>query len=149
MEISMLKDGKQPIHPQPTFFIEAQTLLARSEDCLSHLHLIHNDEEAIQCLLGSLSNLAQTAADHGVAPLCEFSRHVHKLLHQAQRSIDLNERLLEVIKGCLTLMAWQLELIDPHDGQLHMDDSEQALLIAALAEHVGEHGALPMPHASH
>lgn len=66
-----------------------------------------------------------------------------------QRSIDLNERLLEVIKGCLTLMAWQLELIDPHDGQLHMDDSEQALLIAALAEHVGEHGALPMPHASH
>jgi len=38
----------------PEFLVEAETLLAKSEECLSHLQLISNDKDAIDCMLSSL-----------------------------------------------------------------------------------------------
>ncbi|AZC27754.1 hypothetical protein C4K39_6122 [Pseudomonas sessilinigenes] len=149
MDISMLKDGHECATPLPEFLLEAQTLLAKSEDCLSHLHLIRNDEEAISCLLVSLQRLAQCAARHAISPLHEFSVHIHGLLKRPQHPLDLNDQVLESLKSCLTLMAWQLELIDPNDGQLNMDDSEQVMLIEELADQVSQNCTCTLPTCRH
>jgi hypothetical protein len=149
MEISMLKDGHECATPLPEFLLEAQALLARSEDCLSHLHLIRNDEEAINCLLASLLSLAQAAARHAVSPLAEFSLHIHGVLKRTPHPLDLNDPILDALKSCLTLMAWQLELIDPRNGQLNLDDSEQVMLIEELTEQVGQNCNCTYPSCSH
>ncbi|MBC2658727.1 hypothetical protein H7A76_25080 [Pseudomonas sp. MSSRFD41] len=145
----MLKDGHECTTPLPEFLLEAQTLLAKSEDCLSHLHLIRNDEEAINCLLVTLQRLAQCAAHHAISPLSEFSQHIHGLLKRPQHPLDLNDQILEALKSCLTLMAWQLELIDPRDGQLNMDDSEQLMLIEELADQVSQNCTCSHPSCRH
>ena len=102
MEISMLKDGHECAPPLPEFLLEAQALLAKSEDCLSHLHLIRNDEEAINCLLASLLCLAQTAARHSISPLAEFALHIHGVLKRTAHPVDLNDPILDALKSCLT-----------------------------------------------
>ncbi|MFK3793193.1 MULTISPECIES: hypothetical protein [Pseudomonas] len=145
----MLKDGHECTTPLPEFLLEAQTLLAKSEDCLSHLHLIRNDEEAISCLLVTLQRLAQCAARHAISPLSEFSLHIHGLLKRPEHPLDLNDQILAALKSCLTLMAWQLELIDPRDGQLNMDDSEQVMLIEELADKVSQNCTCSHPSCSH
>jgi hypothetical protein len=45
----------------PEFLVEAETLLAKSEECLSHLQLISNDKDAIDCMLSTLLKLANKA----------------------------------------------------------------------------------------
>ena len=42
----------------PEFLLEAEKLLRKSEECLSHLHLIRNDSDAIDCMKFSLTALA-------------------------------------------------------------------------------------------
>lgn len=144
----MLKDGHECATPLPEFLLEAHALLAKSEDCLSHLLLIRNDEEAINCLLASLQSLASAAACHAVSPLAEFSRHIHGVLQQTPRPLDLNDPILNALKSCLTLMAWQLELIDPNNGQLNLDDSEQLMLIEELTDQVGQNCRCAHPSCS-
>jgi hypothetical protein len=51
--------------------------------------------------------------------------------------MDLHDQALSALKDCLTLIAWQLELIDQKTGQLSLDDSEQTSLIEAFAFQVG------------
>lgn len=46
-------------------------------------------------------------------------------------------------------MAWQLELIDPNDGQLNMDDSEQVMLIEELADQVSQNCTCTLPTCRH
>jgi hypothetical protein len=50
----------------------------------------------------------------------------------------LHDEALSALKDCLTLVAWQLELIDQTTGQLSLDDSEQVTLIEAFAFQVGQ-----------
>lgn len=45
----------------PELLIEAETLLAKSEECLSHLQLINNDKDAIDCMLSTLLKLSNKA----------------------------------------------------------------------------------------
>ncbi|NBF03692.1 hypothetical protein GV819_15470 [Pseudomonas sp. Fl5BN2] len=145
----MLKDGHECTTPLPEFLFEAHALLAKSEDCLNHLLLIRNDEEAINCLLVSLQRLAQIAMRHAISPLSEFSLHIHGLLKRTAHPLDLNESTLDALKSCLTLMAWQLELIDPNNGQLNLDDSEQVMLIEELAEQVAQNCTCTYPSCRH
>lgn len=145
----MRKDGHECAPPLPEFLLEAQALLAKSEDCLSHLHLIRNDEEAINCLLASLLCLAQTAARHSISPLAEFALHIHGVLKRTAHPLDLNDPILDALKSCLTLMAWQLELIDPHNGQLNLDDSEQVLLLDELTDQVAQNCTCAYPSCTH
>jgi len=133
----MLKDGNEWYH-LPEFLVEAEMLLAKSEECLSHLHLIRNDQDAILCMLGILLKLSEKADARSIRALAEFSLQVHGILKRAQDQMDLNDQLLIALKDCLTLMAWQLELIDPVSGQLGLDQSEQAALVAALAAQVDQ-----------
>ena len=133
----MTNDRKEWTRRLPQFLVEAESLLARSEECLSHLQLISNDKDAIDCILSTLLKLASKADALALVALSDFSLHIHGLLNHAHHRTDLHDQALIALKDCFTLMAWQLELIDQQTGQLTLDDSEQIALIEALAFHVG------------
>ena len=122
----------------PEFLAEAETLLAKSEECLSHLQLISNDKDAIDCMLSTLLKLAHKAKALALEAVSEFSLHIHQLLNQAVDHVDLHTQALAALKDCFTLMAWQLELVDHNTGQLCLDESEQCSLIEAFAFQVGQ-----------
>lgn len=116
----------------PEFLIEAETLLAKSEECLAHLQLIKNDPDAIHCLLGTLLTLANRADVLALGAICSFARSIHAVLSQVQGPVNLHDQALGALKECLTLIAWQLELVDLHTGDLRLDSSEQAFLLEAF-----------------
>jgi len=128
----------------PEFLVEAETLLAKSEECLSHLQLISNDKDAIDCMMSTLLKLASRADALALVAVSEFSLHIHGLLNHAQSHVDLHDQALSALKDCFTLMAWQLELIDQNTGQLTLDDSEQTSLIEAFAFQVGQSQFQPL-----
>jgi chemotaxis protein histidine kinase CheA len=131
-------DRKEWVQRFPEFLVEAEQLLAKSEECLSHLHLISNDKDAIECMLGTLLKLARRAEALALEAISEFSLHIYSLLNLSQDHVDLHEQALDALQDCFTLMAWQLELVDQKTGQLSLDESEQASLIEALAFQVGQ-----------
>ncbi|WP_426135744.1 hypothetical protein [Pseudomonas sp. PWP3-1b2] len=116
----------------PEFLIEAQMLLAKSEECLNHLHLIRNDIDAIDCMKTSLAVLAEKAEGLALQAISEFSRHIQYLIANAISPLQLHDQALDALHNCLTLLAWQLELIDIRTGQLTLDESEQTTLIATV-----------------
>ncbi len=126
-------NGKEWQTSLPEFLVEAQTLQAKMQECCLHLGLIHNDQDAIDCLLAALHKLAGRADVLGVRCMAEFSRHIHSVLSHAPEQLNLHNAALQSLQDCLTLLAWQLELIDPYTGQLSLDESEQAALVASLA----------------
>ncbi|MHC8319460.1 hypothetical protein ACYZT4_01875 [Pseudomonas sp. GB2N2] len=128
----------------PEFLVEAETLLAKSEECLSHLQLISNDKDAIDCMMSTLLKLASRADALALVAVSEFSLHIHGLLNHAQSHVDLHDKALNALKDCFTLMAWQLELIDQSTGQLSLDDAEQTSLIEAFAFQVGQSQFQPL-----
>ena len=116
----------------PEFLLEAEKLLSKSEECLSHLHLIRNDSDAIDCMNYSLTKLAEKADDLALQAISEFSRHIQYLIANAENPLQLHDQALEALHNCLTLLAWQLELIDTRTGELSLDDNEQTSLIATV-----------------
>ncbi|UVM40422.1 hypothetical protein LOY28_08415 [Pseudomonas sp. B21-017] len=143
----MANNPKEWAQRIPEFLVEAETLLAKSEECLSHLQLISNDKDAIDCMLSTLLKLANKADALALATVSEFSLHIHGLLSHAQNHMDLHDQALDALKDCFTLMAWQLELIDQTTGQLGLDDSEQTSLIEAFAFQVGQSQFQPPSHS--
>jgi chemotaxis protein histidine kinase CheA len=122
----------------PEFLVEAETLLAKSEECLSHLQLISNDKDAIDCMQSTLLKLASRAEALALEAISEFSLHIYSLLNLTQEHVDLHEQALDALRDCFRLMAWQLELVDPKTGQLGLDETEQTSLIEAFAFQVGQ-----------
>ncbi|WET09099.1 MULTISPECIES: hypothetical protein [unclassified Pseudomonas] len=116
----------------PEFLLEAEKLLSKSEECLSHLHLIRNDSDAIDCMKFSLTSLAEKADDLALRAISEFSRHIQYLIANAESPLQLHDQALDALNNCLTLLAWQLELIDTRTGELRLDESEQTSLIATV-----------------
>ncbi|KAB0511515.1 hypothetical protein F7R08_28025 [Pseudomonas extremorientalis] len=116
----------------PEFLLEAETLLAKSQECLNHLHLIRDDSDAIDCMKASLATLAEKADSLALQVISEFSRHIQYVIANAASPMQLHDQALDALHACLTLLAWQLELIDVRTGELSMDESEQATLIATV-----------------
>ncbi len=143
----MPNDRKEWAQRLTGFLVEAETLLAKTEECLSHLQLISNDKDAIECMMSTLLKLASKADALALVAVSEFSLHIHGLLNHAQNHVDLHDQALSALKDCFTLMAWQLELIDQKTGQLSLDDSEQASLIEAFAFQVGQSQFQPPAHS--
>lgn len=140
-------DHKDWAQRLPEFLVEAEALLAKSEECLSHLQLIRNDKDAIDCMMSSLLKLASKADALALVAVSEFSLHIHGLLNHAQHHVDLHNPALDALKDCFTLIAWQLELIDQNTGQLGLDGSEQTSLIEAFAFQVGQSQFHPTAHS--
>ncbi|MCX2900241.1 hypothetical protein [Pseudomonas mandelii] len=125
------------------FQVEAELLLAKTEECLTHLQLISNDKDAIDCILSTLLKLASKADALALVAVSSFALQVHSVLNHAHHHMPLHDEALAALKDCLTLIAWQLELIDRSTGQLFLDDSEQTELIEAFAFQVGHHPFQP------
>ncbi|NJJ59898.1 hypothetical protein HCF10_24825 [Pseudomonas grimontii] len=124
-----MNDGNEWQIALPEFLSEAEKLLTKSEECLSHLHLIRNDSDAIDCMKISLIKLAEKADCLALQAISEFSRHIQDVIANAENPLQLHDQALEALHDCLTLLAWQLELIDAKTGQLTMDKEEQTKLI--------------------
>lgn len=129
----MLNERKNWNPRLPEFLVEAETLLARSEECLVHLQLIRNDADAVRCLLDTLLVLANRADILALGAVSRFANGIHAVLSQAHRQVDLHAQALDSLQACLTLMAWQLELVDLHTGELGLDTEEQAALLERLS----------------
>ena len=127
-----MNDGQEWQLALPEFLLEAEKLLVKSQECLSHLHLIRNDSDAIDCMKTSLSKLAEKADCLALQAISEFSRHIQYLIANAENPLQLHDEALDALHNCLTLLAWQLELIDIKTGQLQLDESEQTTLIATV-----------------
>ena len=132
----MMNDGKEWQDALPEFLLEAEMLLAKSEECLSHLHLIRNDNDAIDCMKSSLVKLAEKADAMALPVIGSFSRHIQDLISNAQSPMQLHDTALAALHDCLTLLAWQLELIDIRTGELGLDESEQTSLIATVTSQI-------------
>lgn len=148
-----MNDGKEWQHALPEFLLEAQRLLTKSEECLNHLHLIRNDSDAIDCMKTNLILLAERAEPLALRAISEFSRHVHDLIRNAADPIELHDQALDALHACLTLLAWQLELIDIKTGELRLDDSEQVTLIETVThlipqQNLGYQSPQHFPYAS-
>jgi hypothetical protein len=115
------------------FLSDSQTLMCRADECLSHLELISDDRDAMECLLSTLQHLAREADTHGIATVCGFARQLHDLLDSATAARQLPPKALPALKRCFVLMSWQLELIDLRSGSLTLDDSEERDLLNAFA----------------
>jgi hypothetical protein len=121
----------QQIHPD--FFDETQSLLSTCQECLAHLEMISNDQDAVECLLGTLFKLSETADNALIPCTADFARQLRSMLNAACSGVRLSDDALQTLEHCVTLLAWQLELIDPHTGQLLLDDTEQKELLDKLA----------------
>ena len=128
----MMNDGNEWQLALSEFLHQAEKLLATSEECLSHLHLIRNDSDAIDCMKISLTHLAERADTLALQAISEFSRHIQYLIANAENPLQLHDQALDALHDCLTLLAWQLELIDIKTGQLLLDESEQTTLLATV-----------------
>ena len=115
------------------FLAESQALLYKSEECLSHLELIGDDEDAVNCLLASLLTLTNKADDASVQCIADFTRRLRCLLDNADPANGLSQETLATVKSCLALVSWQLELLDPNTGELVMGNEEQQELLGRLA----------------
>ncbi|MDU8362704.1 hypothetical protein [Pseudomonas syringae group sp. J309-1] len=126
-------NGKEWQQTHPDFFDESQLLLSTCQECLSHLEMISNDQDAVECLLGTLFKLSETADNALIPSTADFARQLRGMLSVAYPNLCLTDDALQTLEHCLTLLAWQLELIDPHTGQLLLDDTEQKELLGQLA----------------
>jgi len=135
-------NGKEWQHSLSDFLIEAQTLLAKSEECLCHLELFANDKDAIECLLGTLLTLTHKADALSLGEIAGFSRRIRRLLKLGYPHTNLQGEALCALKRCFTLLAWQLELIDADTGMLLLDDEEQLELLNEFAGIAGLEGRL-------
>ncbi|GFM49320.1 hypothetical protein OH710_01100 [Pseudomonas capsici] len=116
------------------FLSNSQSLLYKSEECLSHLEMIGDDEDAIEGLLTNLLKLSIEAQSASIESLADFSRKLQQWLTEACQYKGFSPEVLNTLKSCLELMSWQLELIDPQTGELLMDCEEQQALLAKLSE---------------
>lgn len=130
-------NGHQWQDRYPEFHSQSQALLSRAQECLLHLQLIDNDPDAIDCLIATLKQLGDEADIASVACVAGFSRQMLSALESAQRGAGFQDQTLQALNDCFILLAWQLELVDPRDGALMLDDGEQLELLANLASVTG------------
>jgi chemotaxis protein histidine kinase CheA len=114
------------------FLCETHVLLDRANECLSHLELISDDRDAIECLLSTLQRIAGEADNAGIGTITRFARHLRYLLYFVNATGLIQPNALNSLKDCLALLAWQVELIDPRTGLLPMDECEQRELLEQL-----------------
>lgn len=116
------------------FLLDAQVLLTQAQECLQHLELIDNDLDACRCLENALDSLARQATRLGLREVAHYTTALQQLLAPACHGACLQRAALPAIGACLTLLAWQLELVDTRTVRLNLDIGEQLVLLGELAK---------------
>jgi hypothetical protein len=122
-------NGNEWHHVNGDFLSDTQHLITRADECVSHLELISDDKDAIECLLGTLQQIAGKADSASVRPIAGFARQLRYLLYFASAAVRLQPKALLTLRQCLSLLSWQVELVDPSTGLLPLDDGEQQELL--------------------
>lgn len=139
-----MPDTTADISALPDFLVDAHVLLTRAQECLSHLDLIGEDADACDCLVSTLGTLAGQAQRHVQPQIADFCQQLRDRL-APEPSRNRLHYALPTLQACLSLLAWQLELIDPHTGQLSLDNHEQLSLLSELETRLKH---LPTSHTS-
>lgn len=116
------------------YLLDAQVLLTQAQECLQHLELIDNDPDACRCLDNTLDSLARQATRLGLIEVAHYTNALQQLLAPACHGGCLQREALPALGACLTLLAWQLELVDTRTGRLNLDIGEQLVLLNDLAK---------------
>lgn len=116
------------------YLLDAQVLLTQAQECLQHLELIDNDPDACRCLDDTLESLARQATRLGLREVAHYTNALQQLLAPACHRGCLQREALPALGACLTLLAWQLELLDTRTGRLNLDIGEQLVLLSDLAK---------------
>lgn len=116
------------------FLLDAQVLLTQAQECLQHLELIDNDPDACHCLDNALDSLARQAMRLDLREVAHYTTALQQLLAPACHDGCLPGEALPAVGACLTLLAWQLELLDTRTGRLNLDIGEQLVLLGELAK---------------
>jgi chemotaxis protein histidine kinase CheA len=125
-------NGNDWQHLHGDFLSATPHLMSRTDECLSHLELINDDKDAIECLLATLHQIAGMADTARVESVAGFARQLRYLLYFASAAGRLQPKALVCLRECLSLLSWQIELIDPLTGLLPLDDVEQHQLLEAF-----------------
>ncbi|GAB7529803.1 hypothetical protein PS3A_22140 [Pseudomonas sp. 3A(2025)] len=125
-------NSNQWLHQHDEFVSQSQALLQRSQECVAHLQMIADDEDALACLQTTLLTLTDKAADASQNNIAGFTAQLREGLRRRLNDNRLNVETIDTLGRCLDLLAWQLELIDPHTGELALDDEEQHALLNTL-----------------
>jgi hypothetical protein len=104
----------------PEFLVEAETLLAKTEECLSHLQLISNDKDAIDCMRSTLLKLANKADALALAAFPNFPAHT-RLAQSCPGLYRSARRGPECASGLFHPDGLAIELVDHNTGQLSLD----------------------------
>ena len=135
-------------HKHAQALCNAQRQLNRCQECLNHLEMIADDGDAMSCLLSSLGKLSEIADSALLGCTASFCRALQTQVDAAPARTHLDASTLHTLGRCLTLVAWQLELVDPRTGQLLLDESEQKQLLEKLVISCHGHSHCPRPAAS-
>lgn len=111
------------------FLSGTQDLIARADECFSHLEMISDDRDAMECLLTTLQQIAGKADAACVQTVAGFARQLRYLLYFACAAGHLQPQALFSLRQCFSLLSWQVELVDPYSGQLPLDEQEQRELL--------------------
>ena len=122
-------NGNEWQHLHGDFLCDTPVLLNRADECLSHLELISDDKDAVECLLVTLQQIAGKADAAGVSGVAGFARQLRYLLYFAGAAGRLPPKSLLSLRQCLALLSWQVELVDPLTGLLLLDEAEQQELL--------------------
>lgn len=122
-------NSNQWLHRHNEFVNQSQALLQRSEECVAHLQMFADDEDAIAGLQAALLSLADQSARVSQDNIAEFTGQLLDRLGPRLKRNGLDAEAIETLRQCLDLIAWQLELIDPYTGELALDDEEQHALL--------------------
>ncbi|KQQ57245.1 hypothetical protein ASF84_08825 [Pseudomonas sp. Leaf127] len=127
-------NSNQWLHRHDQFVTQSQALLHRLHECVTHLEMIADDEDAIACLQATLLSLTEQAAGASLDAMAAFTLQLQQRLARLIDSHGLSLEAIATLRHCLGLLAWQLELIDPHTGELPLDDDDQHRLLARLGD---------------
>ncbi|MFF7709297.1 hypothetical protein [Pseudomonas sp. NPDC007930] len=120
--------------------------LTQLHDCLDHLALLNGDDEAASALRYALVRLHATAQASGLAGVAQFAAAVALALAASPSPWHQDGNSRGVLRQCLDLMAWQVELADPTTGELNLDQQEQQQLLTELRDTLaGRQLNLPLP----
>lgn len=139
----MMKNTSQGTGALQNFMLDAQLLLSKAQGCLQHLQLIDNDSDACLCLGDTLGTLARRAEALGLVEVARYTTELLGLLGPVCERQHLQATALPAVDECLTLLAWQLELLDASTGRLNLDTTEQTALLRELASALAQ----PFAHA--
>ncbi|MCO8169285.1 chemotaxis protein CheA [Pseudomonas sp. 21LCFQ02] len=115
------------------FLDEGRDLLKDAEDSLLRLEISPEDDEAVNQLFRAVHTLKGSAGIFSLTALVNLTHHLESLLMMVRDGqLTLTSQMTSLMLTCMDELSTLLESVDDN-GQLNVDESRHAPLIAALS----------------